>query len=114
MYQQIEGVKNVGTLKQILNMVPGAGYSVPDEAVNVAEDKMEKWKYIIQSMTKEERDDPKILNSSRVKRIAFGSGTTEKNVKELVKQYFLMKKYMKTFQRKRLPRNFLKKFQRRI
>ena len=82
--------------------------------MNVAEDKIEKWKYIIQSMTIEERDDPKILNSSRVKRIAFGSGTTEKNVKELVKQYFLMKKYMKTFQRGRLPRNILKKFQRRI
>jgi signal recognition particle subunit SRP54 len=114
MYQQIEGVKSVGTLKQILKMVPGAGYNVPDEAVNVAEDKMEKWKYIIQSMTKEERDDPKMLKSSRVKRVAFGSGTTEKNVKELVKQYFLMKKYMKTFRRKRLPQNLLKKFQRKI
>ncbi len=114
MLGQIEAMKSLGTLKSILSLVPGVGTNIPDEAVNVAEDKMKQWKYIIQSMTKEERADPKILNSSRIRRVASGSGTNEKSVKELVKQYFLMKKYMKTFSRKRMPQKFLKKLQRKF
>ena len=114
MLGQIEAMKSLGTLKSILSLVPGAGANIPDEAVNVAEDKMKQWKYIIQSMTKDERADPKILNSSRIRRVASGSGTNEKSVKELVKQYFLMKKYMKTFRRKRMPQKFLKKLQRKF
>ena len=109
MYEQMEAMKSMGPLKSILKMMPGAGYNVPDEAIDVAEDRIKKWKYIIQSMTKEEREDPKILNSSRIRRVARGSGTTEKSVKELVKQYSLMKKYMKSFKRMRLPKKFSSK-----
>jgi signal recognition particle subunit SRP54 len=54
-------------------------------------------------MTPEERKEPKMLNSSRVRRVAHGSGTSEKEVKELLKQYKTMKKMMKTFRRKGLP-----------
>jgi signal recognition particle subunit SRP54 len=69
--------------------------------LNSAEGRLEKWQVIIQSMTPREKENPKILNSSRARRIARGSGTTEKDVKELVKQYFMMRKMLKTFKRKK-------------
>jgi signal recognition particle subunit SRP54 len=54
-------------------------------------------------MTPKERDNPKVFSSSRIRRVARGSGTTEKEVKELLKQYAMMKRMMKTLRRKRLP-----------
>ena len=103
MYEQFEAMKGMGTFKRLLKMFPGFSYNVPDEMMDMAEDRMEKWKVIIQSMTPEERDTPKILNSSRIRRVARGSGTTEKDVKELLKQYSMMKKMVKSFRRKRFP-----------
>lgn len=113
MYGQLEAMKRMGPLKSFLEMIPGMGYNVPDEAIDVAEERFEKWKYIIQSMTKEERMNPKVIDSSRAKRIARGSGNDEKNVKELVKQYFLMKKYVKVLKKRRMPKQLLKMFSRR-
>jgi len=113
MYGQLEAMKRMGPLKSFLDMIPGMGSKVPDEAIDVAEERFEKWKYIIQSMTKEERMDPKVIDSSRVKRIARGSGTDEKYVKELVKQYFLMKKYVKALRKRRMPKQLLKMFSKR-
>ena len=113
MYGQLEAMKRMGPLKSFLEMIPGMGYNVPDEAIDVAEERFEKWKYIIQSMTKEERMNPKVIDSSRAKRIARGSGTDEKYVKELVKQYFLMKKYVKALKKRRMPKQLLKMFSRR-
>ncbi|MEM2281236.1 MAG: signal recognition particle protein Srp19, partial [Candidatus Bathyarchaeia archaeon] len=74
------------------------------EILEQAEDKLEKWRVIIQSMTPEERENPKILNASRIRRVARGSGTSEKDVKELLKQYVMMRKMLKMMRRKkRLP-----------
>ncbi|MCD6470791.1 signal recognition particle protein Srp19, partial [Candidatus Bathyarchaeota archaeon] len=75
----------------------------PEEAINVAEERLEKWRVIIQSMTPEEREKPQILNASRIRRIARGSGTTERDVKELLKQYTLLRRMMKSLRRRRLP-----------
>ncbi len=75
--------------------------NVPDEMLNTAEGRLEKWRVIIQSMTPEEKENPKLLNSSRARRIARGSGTTEKDVKELLKQYVMMRKMLKMFKRKK-------------
>ena len=69
--------------------------------LNTAEGRLEKWGVIIQSMTPEERDNPKVLNPSRAKRVARGSGTTEKEVKELLKQYAMMRKMLKMMKRKK-------------
>lgn len=110
LYEQMEATKSMGPLKYVLKMIPGAGYGLPDEAVDVAEERLEKWRYAIQSMTKEETENPKILKTSRIRRVARGSGTTEKNVKELVKQYFLMKKLIKRLRRRKIPPQLLKKF----
>lgn len=103
MYEQFEAMKGMGTFKRLLKMFPGFSYNVPDEMMDMAEDRIEKWKVIIQSMTPEERETPKVLNSSRIRRVARGSGTTEKDVKELLKQYAMMKKMVKSFRRKRFP-----------
>jgi signal recognition particle subunit SRP54 len=104
MYEQFEAVKGMGPIKKIFKMLPGMSYDVPDEMLNTAEGRLEKWRVIIQSMRFEEKENPKILNSSRIRRVARGSGTSDKEVKELLKQYVMMRKMMKMFKRKkRLP-----------
>lgn len=103
MYEQFESMKKMGPLQHLLKMIPGMSYNIPDEQMNMAEDALKRWRVIIQSMTPKEREKPKILSSSRIRRVARGSGTTEKEVKELLTQYNNMRKMMKTFRRKRLP-----------
>lgn len=103
MYEQFEAIRSMGPFSRVLKMIPGLGYEVPDDLISVAEDRLEKWRVIIQSMTSEERENPQIINASRIRRIARGSGTNEKDVKDLLKQYMLMRKMMKTLRRKRLP-----------
>ena len=99
MYDQLEAVRKMGPLKKVLGMLPG-GYNLPDDAMENAEEKMDAWRVMIQSMTKEEVEEPKIIDSSRARRIAKGSGRTEKEVKELVNQYNAMKKMMKSLKRR--------------
>ncbi len=101
MYEQFEAVRGMGPIKKIFKMLPGMSYDVPEEMLNTAEGRLEKWRVIIQSMRPEEKENPKLLNSSRVKRVARGSGTSEKEVKELLKQYVMMQKMMKMFKRKK-------------
>ena len=109
MYEQFEAMKSMGPFKRILKMIPGFTYDIPDEMMDLAEDRLKKWRVIIQSMTPEERDNPKIFNASRIRRVARGSGTAEREVKELLKQYAMMKKMMKTLRRKKALPFFGKK-----
>ena len=109
MYEQFEAMKSMGPFKRILKMIPGMTYNIPDEMMDLAEDRLKKWRVIIQSMTPEERDNPKIFTTSRIRRVARGSGTAEKEVKELLKQYAMMKKMMKTLRRKKALPFFGKK-----
>jgi len=101
MYEQFEAVKGMGPFRKILKMLPGMPYNVPEDMLNTAEDRLEKWRVIIQSMLIEEKDNPKILTSSRVRRVARGSGTSERDVKDLLKQYAMMRKMLKMFKRKK-------------
>jgi signal recognition particle subunit SRP54 len=104
MYEQFEAMKGMGTFKKLMNLIPGMSYKIPDEMLNTAEGRLEKWRVLIQSMTPSEKDNPKIFNASRMKRVARGSGTTEKEVKELLKQYVMMRRMLKTMRRqKKLP-----------
>lgn len=104
MYDQFEAMKGMGTFKKLLKMLPGgASYDIPEDMLDAAEGRLEKWRVMIQSMTPEERENPKIFNSSRVKRVARGSGTNEKDVKELLKQYVVMQRMLKTMRRKKMP-----------
>lgn len=103
MYEQFEAMKSMGPFKRLMQMLPGMSYNVPDEMIDVAQDRLEKWRVIIQSMTLKERENPKILSSSRFRRVARGSGSVEKEVKELVQQYNMMRRMMKQLRRKKLP-----------
>ncbi len=99
MYQQMENLRKMGPLRKVLQMIPGAG-SLPEEQLGVAEEKMAAWRVIIQSMTKKELEEPRLVDSSRAKRIARGSGRQEREVRELVNQYFSMRKMMKQMKRR--------------
>jgi len=103
MYEQFESMKSMGPLRHVLKMIPGMTYNVPEEMMEMAEDTLKKWRVIIQSMTPEEREKPKIISASRIRRVARGSGTKEKEVKELLQRYNMMRKMMKTLRRKKLP-----------
>jgi len=101
MYEQFEAVKGMGTFRKLLKMIPGMSYDVPEEMLGMAEDRLETWRVIIQSMTPKERENPKIFNASRTRRVARGSGTSKKEVKELLRQYLMMRRMLKTLRRKK-------------
>ncbi len=94
-YYQLEEVTKVGSLRGFLDSMPGFSGMVKESQLDQMEDRIQKWRYIIQSMTKKEKADPDLLNSSRIKRIARGSGWPEHEVKELVKNYKNSKNVMK-------------------
>lgn len=101
MYDQFEAVKGMGPFRKVLKMLPGMSYDLPEDMLNTAEGRLEKWRVIIQSMSPEEKENPKLFNSSRIRRVARGSGTVERDVKDLLKQYVMMRKMLKTFKRKK-------------
>jgi len=101
MYEQFEAMKGMGTFKKLMNLIPGMSYKIPDEIMNTAEGRLEKWRVMIQSMTVAEKENPKIFNATRMKRVARGSGTSEKEVKELLKQYAVMRRMLKTMRRQK-------------
>jgi signal recognition particle subunit SRP54 len=101
MYEQFEAMKGMGTFRKLLKMIPGMSYDIPEDMLNTAEGRLEKWRVMIQSMTPQEKENPKIFNASRMKRVARGSGTGEKEVKELLKQYVMMRRMLKTLRRKK-------------
>ncbi|MBS3054893.1 MAG: signal recognition particle receptor subunit alpha [Candidatus Aenigmarchaeota archaeon] len=94
-YDQIEAMQKMGPLGQIAKMVPGLGAAMPEAMMEKQEEKMKRFKHILQSMTKSEKENPGIVNASRIKRIAKGSGRPESEVRELLDQYEKMKKMMK-------------------
>ncbi|WP_297419641.1 signal recognition particle protein Srp54 [Thermococcus sp.] len=109
MYAQLEAMRNMGPLKQVLQMIPGLGYSLPDDMVKVGEEKLKKYRIIMDSMTDEELENPEIINYSRIRRIARGSGTSTAEVKELLAQYNQMKKMFKSMDKRKLAK-MAKKF----
>ncbi|WP_102028190.1 signal recognition particle protein [Salirhabdus sp. Marseille-P4669] len=93
--EQMQQVKNMGPLDELLNMMPGMNKMKGLKNVQVDEKQLGHVEAIIQSMTKEERVNPEIMNGSRKKRIAKGSGTSVAEVNRLLKQFEDMKKMMK-------------------
>ena len=93
-YAQMENVGKMG-FRNVIDNLPGLSGMLKEDQLDVLEGKMEKWRFIIQSMTKYEKRNPEIINESRRKRIARGSGLTEHEVKDLVKQYSNSKTMMK-------------------
>jgi signal recognition particle subunit SRP54 len=109
MYDQMEMLEGVGPLSKVANMIPGMSGKVSDKDLETSQERLKKFRVIMDSMTKEELEDPKILKSSRVIRIARGSGTTPRDVRELIKQYNMSKKAIKGFMGNRKMRRQLMK-----
>lgn len=104
-YEQLQSVKKMGPLNQLVGMIPGLGGKLPKDA-EVDEKALVRVEAIIQSMTPGERQRPQILNGSRRLRIANGSGTAVQDVNRLIKQYEMMKKMMKQVGSGRKGRRF--------
>ncbi len=108
-YKQIEAMSKMGPIRKIFEMLPfGFGLKVNDEVMEMTQEKMKKFKVIMDSMTEEELLNPKIIDSSRIKRIAIGSGTSPQDVKDLLKYYRTMRDLMKRMKKKKLPIKGLK------
>ncbi len=95
--KQIRQIKKMGNLKDLMGMIPGMGKAIKD--VDIDDDAFKSIEAIILSMTPEERRQPKIINGSRKKRIARGSGTSIQEVNQLLKQFEQMRKMMKMMQK---------------
>ncbi len=93
---QFEQMRKFGSLKKVLEHIPGFSGLVNPEELDKAEDRIKVYRSIIQSMTGVEKADPERINSPRLKRIAKGSGRSEKDVRELLSRYKQMKSLMKT------------------
>ena len=104
-FYQLEEVTKVGSLRGFLDNMPGLSGMVKDDQLDQMEGRVSKWRFIIQSMTKQEKADPDLLNSSRIKRIARGSGWSEHEVKELVKNYKNSKNMMKASKGRQMQGN---------
>ena len=85
-YSQMENVGKMG-FRNIIDNLPGLTGVVKEDQIDVIQGKLEKWRFIIQSMTKYEKRNPEVINDSRRKRIARGSGVAERDVKDLIKNF---------------------------
>ena len=92
---QLQSVKQMGPIGKLLEMIPGMGKAMKDAQAEVDEDDLKRIEAIIQSMTLEERRNPKILNGKRKKRVAKGCGRSSQEINELLRSYEEMRKMMK-------------------
>jgi len=100
---QLQQVKKMGPLSSLVSMIPGAG-KISEEDID--EKAIHRMQAILDSMTKKEREFPQLINGSRKKRIAKGSGTSVQEINRLLKQYLQMKKMMRTFSKGMGARRF--------
>lgn len=100
-YEQLEASRRLGPLGKILSLIPGFGYQVSDEEVEKLEARFDRWTAILRSMTREELENPRILNASRIRRIARGAGVGEGDVRELLKRYEEARRALKALRGRR-------------
>ncbi len=102
MRQQMKALDRMGPLSQVMDMIPGMGGSVmdqlPDDAMDMTQDRMRTFDVIMDSMTEEELENPRSIGQSRMERIAMGSGTAIDDIRELLEQYRMMSQALKQFQ----------------
>jgi signal recognition particle subunit SRP54 len=102
MYKQLEAVQKMGPLKQVMSMLPLGGMKLPTEALDGTAEKMKRFRIIMDSMTPQELDEPSLINTSRMIRVAKGSGTSLEEVRDLMKYYKMMQKTLKGFRGNRM------------
>ncbi|MDG5757864.1 signal recognition particle protein Srp54 [Natronococcus sp. A-GB1] len=102
MQKQMEAMNNMGPLDQVMDMIPGFGGGIkdqlPDDAMDVTQERMRTFSVIMDSMTETEKEYPKAIGADQIERIARGSGTSEEQVRELLQQYKMMERTIKQFQ----------------
>ena len=97
--QQLKQVRKMGPISKLMEMIPSMGGNVDMKALAPGEDDLRRFGAIIDSMTPDERQNPSLINGSRRRRIATGSGTTVQDVNQLLKQFAMARKLMKQFGR---------------
>ena len=102
MYSQFEMMNKMGPMQQVMNMLPGMGGKLPKNASQVTEEKLDKYKIMMDSMTEYELTHPEVIKQSRVKRISRGAGVRNEDVKELLKYYNMTKKAIKGFGKRKM------------
>ncbi|WJI09589.1 signal recognition particle protein [Methanobacterium sp. CWC-01] len=102
MYAQFEVMNKMGPMQQVLNMMPGMGNKLPKNASQVTEERLNKYRILMDSMTEHELTHPEVIKQSRVKRIAKGAGMRNEDVKELLKYYQVTKKAIKGFGKRKM------------
>jgi signal recognition particle subunit SRP54 len=107
--EQMQQMRQMGGMAKVLEMVPGMGQLARQEGLVADERQINRVEAIIQSMTPAERHNPNLLNASRRRRIAAGSGTTTQDVNQLVKQFGQMQKMLKAFTGKGANMGMLKR-----
>ncbi|GGL46086.1 signal recognition particle protein Srp54 [Halocalculus aciditolerans] len=102
MRRQMQAMNNMGPLDQVMDMIPGMGGGImdqlPDDAMDVTQDRLRHFEVVMDSMTEEELENPRGIGASQVRRIAKGSGQDEETVRELLQQHKMMAQTMKQFQ----------------
>lgn len=98
LYEQMQAMKKMGPLSKVMKMMPGmGGMDIPKEALEVQDEKLQRWRFIMDSMTKRELEEPDVISGARLERIADGSGSDIADVRGLLKQYKQSKKLVKAF-----------------
>jgi signal recognition particle subunit SRP54 len=108
--EQLQQVKKLGPLNKVLDMIPGMGDITKSIDQEDIEDRLKRTQAMINSMTKLERRNPKVLNGSRKRRVARGSGTTVQEINQLLTQFKQMQKMMKQFRNPRMRQNLMNMF----
>ncbi|MEF8828914.1 MAG: signal recognition particle protein Srp19, partial [Haloarcula sp.] len=102
MRKQMQTMNNMGPLDQVMDMIPGLGGGLmdqlPDDAMDVTQERMRDFDVIMDSMTEEELENPRVVGQSRTERICRGSGKPEERVRELLQQHKQMEQMLKQFQ----------------
>jgi signal recognition particle subunit SRP54 len=111
MYKQMEAIGKMGPLAKIVQMLPlgSLGVDIPDAALQSTKESLERFRVVMDSMTDEELEHPRIIRSSRIKRIARGSGVPSDNVRELLKYHKVMQRTLKGVRSQKDMQKFLRK-----
>jgi signal recognition particle subunit SRP54 len=108
-YSQIDQMRQMGPMKKVMEMLP-FGQKIPQDIMQMQEEKLKKFKIAMDSMTDEEMQDPDLIKHDRIERISKGAGIAPEDVKELLAYYKKMKKMMKTMGNERKMRKMMERF----
>jgi len=112
LYEQMEAMSKMGPLGKIIDMVPGfSQLKLPKDMLKVQEDKLKCWRHAMDSMNKEELEDPELIDRQRIERISKGSGVKTSEIRDLIKHYKQSKKLMKMVKGEKGMEKMMKKFQ---